>query len=409
MEIKYPKIFYYITLWYRGAAYKDIDFMKDNFGGEIFYNNTVQLIESIKNNKPDLMVVFGDLKNDYLIPLKYNIPYILFEHDVMGIRTGQKEEIMRHDREKMENASAVIFTSEDHAQYYEELNKKHNWRIPYYEIIHTRPLKKDLDFEPKEKLNGLHLVYAGGTIESRRKYGLFGYRYYGEIFRKFIEAGWKVHIYSASNNSARLGEYTNIGCIVHESLPYKDLLREMSQYTAGLHGYNKIGVPEAAYNYTQICRPNKLWDYLAAGIPTIGFQGGNGMKIYDGKWGIIIDNLEPETLKAIPERLKEIKITKRMRYANVMDKDIKKFKKVIEMALEDAKKEKEKRYYVIPDKVKDATKFPNKIIVHNKGAHPVYRGGYIFAPGETTGELRVTMRTYKEIKSHVSLQIKIVE
>lgn len=404
------KIVYYISRWYEGTAYKNINFMKDNFGGEIVKDDRTRIREIMKEGKPDLMIVRGDTRDDYRIALQHGIPYILIEHDVNSMRRKYVEEILEHEKAKIENASAVIFTSEDHALYYQDLKKEKGWKIPYYQVIQTRPLKKDIDFEPKEKLEGLHLVYAGGTLPqwTRRK-GHYGYRCYHEIFKKFIEAGWKIHLYSASYNNGKLSEYKDIGCRIHENYSYKMLLQEMSQYTAGLHSYNKEGVEEKAFDYTQVCRGNKIWDYLAAGIPTIGYQGGKGMKIYKRKWGVVIKDLEKETLKRIPERLAKLKITLRMRTSNVMDKDIAKYEKVVSKALKEAKKNKGKET-IIPKFIymKDATKLKNKIKVYNKGASPIYRGGYIFQPGEKTKELTINMRTYKEIKSHVSLVIEIL-
>jgi len=147
-----------------------------------------------------------------------------------------------------------------------------------------------------------------------------------------------------------------------------------------------------------------------AGIPTVGYQGGNGMEIYKGKWGIIINDLEKKTLEGIPKKLKKIKITKRMREANVMEKDIKKYKKIINIALREAEKMK-KRKIIIPDysNVKDNVRLPKKIKVYNKGVKEIYRGGYVFPPRKQTEELAINVRTYKEIKSHVSLIIEIVK
>ena len=410
MSGKNHKIIYFISRWYEGTAYKNINFMKDNFGGEIIKDNIFEVRQMIKTYKPDFMVVRGDTREDYLIPLKSNIPYILIENDINSMRRKYVKEILKHERRKIENASAVIFTSEEHAKYYRELKRKYNWKIPPYEIIHTRPLKKDLNFEPKEKLEGLNLVYAGGTIPHwMRRTSHYGYRCYHEILEAFIKAGWNVHIYSASYNTGKLSEYKGIGCKIHDNLPYKMLLKEMSQYTAGLHSYNKTGVMEKAFDYTQICRGNKIWDYLAAGIPTIGYQGGNGTKIYRGKWGITIKDLEEKTLKDIPRRLARLKITDSMRKQNVMDEDIGKYRKLVKIVLKEAKREDRKKI-VIPNTigVRDAVRLTNHIRVYNKGATEVYRGGYIFKPRTMSEELTINMRTYREIKSHVSLVIEIL-
>lgn len=413
MNTDHKRILYFISRWYEGTAYKNVNFMKDNFGGEIVKDDRTRVREIMKEGKPDLMVVRGDTRDDYRIALMHGVPYILIEHDVNSMRRKYIKEILEHEKAKIENAVAVIFTSEEHAEYYQELKEKKGWKIPYYKVIYTRPLKKDLDFEPKEKLKGLHLVYAGGTLPQwGRKRGHYGYRCYHDIFKSFAEVGWKVHIYSASYNSGKLSEYKDVGCIIHENLPYRMLLREMSQYTAGLHSYNKEGVEEKAFDYTQTCRGNKIWDYLAAGIPTIGYQGGNGTKIYKGKWGVIIKDLEEKTLEKIPKKLAKLKITDRMRRNNVMDRDIGKYEELIDVAFKEAKNKKGKRI-IIPRFInfkdhKDTTRLKNRIRVYNKGAIPIYRGGYIFQPGEKTEELTINMRTYKEIKSHVSLIIEIL-
>lgn len=396
--------------WYDGTQYKWPEFLKREFG----INSTRGKIEE----DLDLGICWGDVHLLYKEFLKRNIPYLLIEHDVYSLRFGVNEKLLSHDREKMENASAVIFTSEEHAEYYEMLKKKYGWHIPKYVVIHNKPLRKDIKFKPKQKLEGLHLVMAGGILRycvdasQKGRVANFNYKAFHYIYRKFIEAGWNIHIYPTKFTKINtLSEYKDMGCTLHEWVPGDKIYEEMSQYTAGIQANNDINTPERAFKYSQSTRPNKLYDYLAAGIPTIGYQGGHGMEIFRDKWGIVIDDLEPETLKAIPERLKKIKITKKMRYDNVLEKEKDKIKHIINVALKEEKNKNRKKYYVTkePFKVEDTAKFPNKIKVYNKGVIPIYRGGYIFPPGETSGELTINMRTFKEIKAHVSLRIEHLE
>ena len=68
----------------------------------------------------------------------------------------------------------------------------------------------------------------------------------------------------------------------------KELFRELSQFTAGLQGFN---FQEDSFEYARICRPNKIWNYLAAGIPTIGFNPGNGIELYRDKWGVELKDI----------------------------------------------------------------------------------------------------------------------
>lgn len=386
-------ILYYITRWEVGTAYKNVNFMRDSFGGKVVKNSVSEAYDYIKKHKADFMVVRGDARKDYYIALKNKIPYVLIANDIMGMRVGR---VLESDKHMIENASGVIFTSEYHVKYCQENNIK----IPYYEVIHSRPLKKDLEFEPLPKLEGLNLVYAGGvgnSWESRKNN--YGYRAYHEIFRKFIEAGWNVHIYPAIYKN--LNEYREIGCTVHNALPADKILKEMSQYTAGFHGYNKDGVPKTAYEYSQNCIGNKCWDYLAAGIPTIGFQGGKGMDIYRNKWGIVLRSLSKRNLENLPKRLEKLNITEQLKYENLMDNDIEKYQNIVNKALKD-KKVIAKQPTVIISEWKDNC---ITIQVENKRPYKIERGNLVLEPYEKTKLITVSKSQWKEIKSHVGLKI----
>jgi hypothetical protein len=404
---KNKKIIFLNNIWVDGSSYKFPTYLENEFG--------IDPVRIKIEGDYDLGVCKGDFYPSYKEFMNKGIPYLLIEHDVMSLRFGLNEKLFNHDKEKIENAAAVIFTSQGHANYYEKMKRKYKWHIPEYIVIPNKPLKKDIGFIPREKLEGLNLVYAGGLMPpllDRRMGNIYHYRVYYYIFKKFIKAGWKVHIYTCKTaNVSRFYTYKNIGCIMHGWISGGKIYQEMSQYTAGLQAYNRTNTPKGAFEYSQLCRPNKLYDYLAAGIPTIGYDGGNGMEIYKDKWGIVIDDLEPETLKAIPGRLEKIRITKKMRNENVLEKERDKFEYIIKVALKEAGNKDRKRYYINenPFKVKDTAKYPGKIRVFNKGAITIYRGGYLFLPGETSGELTINMRTFKEIKAHVSLRIEHIE
>ena len=394
--------------WFDGCSYKWSSFLENNFG--------VIPIRGKFEGKPDLGACLGDAHNMYIAFLQEDIPYLLIEHDVYSLRFGLNEKTYAHDKEKIENAVAVIFTSEDHALYYEKLKKEYGWHIPEYVVIHNRPLKKDITFIPKKKLEELNLVYAGSILGMNNIGSNYYYRGYRYIFEKFINNGWKIHIYpQRTADKNRIYEYENIGCIPHSWVPGNKIYEEMSQYTAGLHAYNCINTPEAAFQYAQLCRPNKLYDYLASGIPTIGFQGGNGMEIYRDKWGIIIDDLEPETLKAIPERLKKIKITKKMRNDNVLDKGRDKFEYIINVALKEAKNKDRKIYNIdknpfgVSIKNPFEKKYPIKITVENKTPSPITRINRTFLPKSISEVFSVDKMDYKQLRAHINLIIKEVE
>ena len=156
-------------------------------------------------------------------------------------------------------------------------------------VLYLRPSIVDLDFLPLPKLPGKNIVYAGGLLDNTQPHdigGRFSYRCYADIFKKFIEQGWSVHLYAARQ---RPNIYTQIGCHYHPRFAEgKELYREMSKYQLGFQGFNDVN---GSFDYAKTCRPNKIWNYLAAGIPTVGINPGNGIELYEGKWGYELKDL----------------------------------------------------------------------------------------------------------------------
>ena len=397
-----------------GSAYKMTNCLVNAFGLKVTYNLKKYLED---NQIPDLIICWGDRHTSYKECLEARIPYLLIEHDIASYRYGLNEKTYAHDKELMENASAVIFTSEGYIDYFDKIKNKYKWDLPKYTTIHNKPLKKDITFIPRDKLEGLHLVVDGGIIAQwERKNNPYHYKAYHFIFRKFIEAGWKVHIYPTKFIPInKLPEYEEIGCILHNWIPGEAIYQEMSQYTAGFQGFNSINTPESAFQFAQACRPNKIYDFLGAGIPTIGYQGGDGMEIYRDKWGIVIDDLEPETLAAIPERLKKIKITEKMRNDNVLEKERDKFEYIINVALKEAKNKDRKIYNIdknpfrVSIKNPFEKKYPIKITVENKTPSPITRINRIFLPKSISEVFSVDKMDYKQLRAHINLIIKEVE
>ena len=330
--------------WPVGSAYKYFTVLKAHFDGMLLSNKgddfagtnigvITSFKSSIKRLKPDLIFCRGDWLRYYEMAIDAEIPYVLIEQDVHSLRSNLLPRQIAKEKLMIESAAGIIFTSEDHLAYCQE-----QYEVPdNYVIVHLRPLLQDLAWLPKEKLPGKHLVYAGGIIKNAPG-SKYGYRCYKRIFKAFVDAGWTVHIYGSKNQYDTVSKYAreNKGIVPHGWFTYPKLLQEMSQYTAGLQAYAKVDVSDRAFAYTQSCRPNKTWDYLAAGIPTIGLYPGNCAKIYqDGGWGIVV----PDTKRSTLENIELPSFSKSLRFEQVMDNDLAKFEKVIGLALKLDEKE----------------------------------------------------------------------
>lgn len=311
-------------LFRRGSDYKFWRLLDTIYGVEEIdarEENHEHAVASVQGHEYDMVVLPGDRSNSWEIAHESGVPYILSQHDVQSMRTRAS---VPHERPMIENARAVLFTSEHHARYCAR-----KYRLPPFAVIHLRPMAEALVFAPLPKLPGKTLVYAGGLTNWERRGDAFGYRAYHQTFGEFVKEGWEVHLYTPYNSRV-YGEYREIGCITHSPVPQARLYPELSQYMAGYHGYNPHGTPRAALAYAYCCIPNKCWEYLAAGIPTIGINAGLGGHIYDGKWGLVKpDSVDTQGwLAGIEYRLP--KITEELRFSQTMDEDIPRVKKILD-------------------------------------------------------------------------------
>ena len=273
-----------------------------------------------KVNSHEFAIVFGDNYRDYQKPLNAGIPYLLIEHDVASLRSGMESD---SEREMIENAAAMIVTSEG---YLPHLSKRYT--LPEtVEVIHLRPILRDLDFRPLPKLEGQHIAYAGGIMPAKMEDTPFGYRVLCEPFVALTESGWTVHIYPAGKCTPHAQGYRDIGCVIHERVSPGDLYRELSQYQAGFHGWGRTG----AQAFVHACRPNKAWEYLGAGIPTLGFNAGPIGDIYeDGGWGYV----HKKSWAATTRKVLGIEIDPLVRRAQVMETDWAEFTHVAQALLD---------------------------------------------------------------------------
>lgn len=316
----------YTTGFRRGHAHKIMGAIHDSYPGfmldvdswDISWKQcNDQVSQQIIDCKPDLLVCSGHPWSYWNIARRHKTPYVLVIGDVASMRLGS---ILEKEQEMFFHAEGAFFTSEEHVLFCSE----NGFVLPPFEIVYLRPQMKDMLFDPLPKIPGRNLVYAG-SAQSRKKGNFFGYRAYADIFAEIIKRGWNMHIYPATDlEKSDRSCYLDRGCVIHDPVTQEELPRELSQYTAGFQGYNLEGIPPTAASYALRCRPNKLWEYLSAGIPTIGYNTGNGGKIYDGKWGIVLKELSQIEHVELPV------ITEQMRMEQTIDQDAPRIKRFLE-------------------------------------------------------------------------------
>lgn len=117
-----------------------------------------------------------------------------------------------------------------------------------------------------------------GMMETRakieRKPEMYGYAYtnYEDLAKECMRLGIDFHIYSNNTEDEFIDTYKDL-CIYHSPEPYLDLLESLSQHDWGLVGNLK------SYRALESVLPNKLFDYIAAGVPPVCMHAGESASL----------------------------------------------------------------------------------------------------------------------------------
>ncbi len=213
------------------------------------------------HNEPDVMVrwareVLGD-----------SVKIIHNAHDLDNVRRGL---IPIEERFAFINADAAIFVSEPIKKICDEL---HSLDYPTM-VLYNYPTQSmvdntKIDWENVSRKRNT-LVYEGGvnpigdSQEIQQMNKIFKYRNLFPIFQQLIEQGNEVHVYAGNSDAYTTGQHT--GVILHPPTKFDILLQEMTRFKYNLLIFNNEDKKQDQVNYTT---PNKLWDGLAAGLPSL--------------------------------------------------------------------------------------------------------------------------------------------
>ncbi len=255
-----------------------------------------RMAERIKDGNFDIVHVFTD-ETEMAYKIMKNNKIVIDTYDMACLRGRNdpfKDRVYRSKWPK-------IFAS---PKYIEWWNNRYNskekvWFIPNY------PLKKWVDqAKIQEKIEGENIVYYGG-LKSAPGSGV-GYRFYLPYFKIFADAGINVHVYPVGDR-AKLFNYRGKGIILHDKVKHLDIFSELTKYKVGFLGYADKGVKPIHVEYARKCVPNKAFDYMIMGIPSLSYNLGYS-EIYIEKWGVCCQ--DPDELVAGYYRAKGLDLTK---------------------------------------------------------------------------------------------------
>ena len=278
--------------------------------------NNLEIQSTVKRVNPDILHCHNapdSLTVACIHFFKGKIPIIHDVHDLLSVRnTGYDDGIVRGncnyfkitEEEKIafERSDGIIAVSGailDLASKKYDLDSRRSLVFPNF--IATDMVPRVL----KNKLSGgddmINIVYEGhlDRIRSGGHYDLF------DIFKGIANQGINIHIYPSRENEIYKKLSKEEGLIhYHGSIQPVQLLNELTKYDFGWAGFNT----SRNRVHTDTVMANKIFDYIAAGLPVLSFPHKSQKNfLKSNSIGIIVSDLKGLKAKLLSPFLKEVK------------------------------------------------------------------------------------------------------
>ena len=168
------------------------------------------------------------------------------------------------EKEAMEKSSGRIFSTPcmfDYSKKNYRLNKNN---LVFLNYILTKELPKN-KVEKLSKSDGIHIGFTGNiTLDDN-------YRNFFPFFKKLAKNNINVHMHVVSNNKKNLNHIKSVSSknkYLHYYPPMspKKVIEFLTRYDYGILPF------ESEISYYDTILPNKLFDYLTAGLPIISSE-----------------------------------------------------------------------------------------------------------------------------------------
>jgi glycosyltransferase involved in cell wall biosynthesis len=230
-----------------GAALPEV---LDDFAPDVIHSH----------NLPDALTVLAIDETAGRIPVIHDV------HDMQSLRRTPYEDgypepadPLALERRAVEESAALVTVS---PELVEALAAR--YRLPRRVVVYANyALARDLPPAPAgvrpPRSGAPRIVYQGTLSANGGHYDL------RELFAAIAEQGMSLDVYPAR----AAPEYRSIpGIRVHDTLPARELLRVLADYDFGWAGFNsKLNGP-----HLDTALPNKLYEYLACGLPVITLE-----------------------------------------------------------------------------------------------------------------------------------------
>lgn len=228
------------------------------FATTCHFSTVSQLREALRLHKDADIIHIHNEPSWMLIAAKEvlpNIPIVLDIHDAMVFRSTEEKYKSAEERITFDWADGLVFVGEKCKQIINP--QKPSCVLPSYVN------EQYYEFQGWQWVGGV--VYEG-RVDIPKQKDFMQYCNYVDTCKGFQEIGIPFHIYTPGAGKEEKKDCYKSICHLCTPLPYDKLIRIMGCHDFGLCGNVK------KYREWNVAFPNKLFEYLAAGIPIIALN-----------------------------------------------------------------------------------------------------------------------------------------